>query len=558
MNIIGNSECTASQMAQYLIARNSNAKSWALEYAQLYLEEGEAEGVRGDGAWIQSCKETGNFKFNSGTAVTFDQNNFCGLGVTRKGLKGHSFDTPRLGIRAQIQHLKGYATTISLVNACIDPRYNLINPKGCAPRFEDLAGRWAVPGYDTNKASSLEDAMNKGIGYGFDIVAGVNIMKAIKVTDVKEEANVTNPVIALSAGHGLYTVGKRCLKSIDPNETREWVLNDRIVDKVEEKLKGYYCTVVRVNDTTGKIDTPLATRVTTANNKNADIYLSMHHNAAINGGSGGGTLVYYYPTGDRKAIATKLYNHIVACTGLKGNRSTPVVSTTELYEPKAPNAISFLIENGFMDSTTDTPIILTEEHAERTAVGVVNFLVEYFNLKKNGNVIVTTPSTTPSTIINKNFPTVPFQVQVLVSDLNIRKTPTSVNNSNLVGKCTGKGTFTIVEVQDGWGLLKSYQQNRNGWIYLENASYCKIGSTLVNSTVETNKFSSYKVKVTDNALNIRKGAGTNYGIVGTIKDKGIYTIVDEATGVGATKWGLLKAYETNRNGWISLDFVKKI
>lgn len=107
INIIEKSECTAEQIAEYLIQKNSNSKLWALEYAKLYLEEGDAEGVRGDGAWIQSCKETGNFKFNGGTAVTFNQNNFCGLGVTKKGMNGHSFETPRLGIRAQIQHLKG-------------------------------------------------------------------------------------------------------------------------------------------------------------------------------------------------------------------------------------------------------------------------------------------------------------------------------------------------------------------------------------------------------------------------------------------------------------------
>lgn len=182
MNIIGKSECTASQMAQYLIGKNPSAKPWALEYAKLYIEEGEAEGVRGDGAWYQSCKETGNFKFDSGTAVTFDQNNFCGLGVTKKGMKGHSFETPRLGIRAQIQHLKAYATTAPLKNPCIDPRYKYVS-KGCAPRFEDLAGKWAVPGYNTNLASSLEDAMAKGIGYGFDIIAGINKMKSLVVTD---------------------------------------------------------------------------------------------------------------------------------------------------------------------------------------------------------------------------------------------------------------------------------------------------------------------------------------------------------------------------------------
>ena len=45
--------------------------------------------------------------------------------------------------------------------------------------------------------------------------------------------------IALSAGHGKNTAGKRCKKSLDPNETREWVLNNRIADKVENLLKSY-------------------------------------------------------------------------------------------------------------------------------------------------------------------------------------------------------------------------------------------------------------------------------------------------------------------------------
>lgn len=220
MNIIGKSECTASQMTEYLISKNPNAKSWALEYAQLYLEEGEAEGVRGDGAWIQSCKETGNFKFTGGTAVTFDQNNFCGLGVTRKGLKGHSFETPRLGIRAQIQHLKGYATTAPLKNPCVDHRYKYVS-KGCAPRFEDLAGKWAVPGYNVNLASSLEDAMNKGIGYGFDIIAGIEQMKKIVVKEVKKYYRVQvgaykSKTNAMSMKRKLEVAGfKTLLKQID-------------------------------------------------------------------------------------------------------------------------------------------------------------------------------------------------------------------------------------------------------------------------------------------------------------------------------------------------------
>lgn len=92
-----------------------------------------------------------------------------------------------------------------------------------------------------------------------------------------------------------------------------------------------------------------------------------------------------------------------------------------------------------------------------------------------------------------------------------------------------------------------------GWISYADA---KNAAGVTSATPAT--FTPYKVKVTASSLNIRKGAGTNYGIRGSIKDKGVYTIVGESSGTGATKWGLLKSYEKNRDGWVSLDYVKKI
>lgn len=63
----------------------------------------------------------------------------------------------------------------------------------------------------------------------------------------------------------------------------------------------------------------------------------------------------------------------------------------------------------------------------------------------------------------------------------------------------------------------------------------------------------YIVRVTATDLYIRRGAGTNYGTNGFIKP-GVYTIVEEQDGQGATKWGKLKSGA----GWISLDFVQKL
>lgn len=87
---------------------------------------------------------------------------------------------------------------------------------------------------------------------------------------------------------------------------------------------------------------------------------------------------------------------------------------------------------------------------------------------------------------NKNFPATPFMVRVLVSDLNIRKQPKM--GDNVIGQ-TGKGSFTIVKVSDGWGLLKSYADKENGWIYLENPEYVSIAGAVTTkpSTPKTYK-----------------------------------------------------------------------
>ena len=68
----------------------------------------------------------------------------------------------------------------------------------------------------------------------------------------------------------------------------------------------------------------------------------------------------------------------------------------------------------------------------------------------------------------------------------------------------------------------------------------------------------YRVRIVIPDLNIRKGPGTNYGTVGKYTGKGVFTIVEEASGTGATRWGLLKAYQAGRNGWISLDYAAKL
>ena len=181
--------------------------------------------------------------------------------------------------------------------------------------------------------------------------------------------------LAINAGHGYKTAGKRCLKSIDPKETREYVINKRICDKIEKNLSEYDgIKILRIDDGN---DESISKRAKKANDFKADFYLSVHHNAGINGGNGGGIEAYVYLKVDEKTKnwQEELYKEIVAETGLKGNRAQPIRSADfgECRETAMP---AVLLECGFMDSTVDTPIILTEAFANKVAKGCCDVIIK--------------------------------------------------------------------------------------------------------------------------------------------------------------------------------------
>ena len=118
--------------------------------AQVYVEEGNAEGVTGDVAFVQSIVETGWFRFSGSIPASF--NNFAGLGATDANPAPAQFPDPRTGVRAQIQHLRAYAdptattcTVPPLRHPCVDPRFHLVTPKGRAPSWNQFGnGNWAT------------------------------------------------------------------------------------------------------------------------------------------------------------------------------------------------------------------------------------------------------------------------------------------------------------------------------------------------------------------------------------------------------------------------------
>lgn len=319
----------AKQMREYVKKKNPAVAQSVLDMIPLYLSEGEAEGVRGDIAFVQSCVETGNFGF-SGSAVMLEQNNFCGMGVTSNGKKGNSFDSPQMGIRVQVQHLKAYACTEELVNPKVDPRFRYV-VRGSAPYVEWLG----IPENPHGKGWAA------GAGYGGKIMA---ILKEI-IGD------------SWDAGDG---------------------------------MEG------------------------------------------------------------------------------SGNPNQPI------------NPLS-----GF---------------------------VKVFYKGKDG--------------------------------VNVRKSPCMGDN---VDQVVFDGVYTVV----GISADKLWYKLKSGLFLTSDKQYVQFMEKLSAA-------SSYMVKVDIPDLNIRKGPGTGYARTGRFTGVGAFTIVEEAQGAGASKWGLLKSYQNKRDGWISLDYVTRI
>lgn len=112
-------------------------------FCSIVYNQAASEGVRPEVVFSQAMVETGWLQF--GGDVKPEQFNFAGIGATGNGNQGISFASVKEGILAQVQHLKGYASTDALNNPCVDPRFKyLADKRGSAPYVENLGGAWAA------------------------------------------------------------------------------------------------------------------------------------------------------------------------------------------------------------------------------------------------------------------------------------------------------------------------------------------------------------------------------------------------------------------------------
>ncbi|GKU25933.1 SH3 domain-containing protein [Clostridium folliculivorans] len=192
-NIMGSSEASKEQMINYFKSLKISNYQLSIsidDFVNIAYEEAQAEGVRGDIVVSQAFLETGYFRYNDGKGiVTAEDNNFAGIGAIGIDQSRSKFKDVREGLRAQVQHLKAYASTEPLKNEKADPRFQLV-ARGSAKSLEELGGKWAYPGYDTTAYSSFDQALSSGDTYGQRIYSIIE--RAIGVSNTtKSSTNIT-------------------------------------------------------------------------------------------------------------------------------------------------------------------------------------------------------------------------------------------------------------------------------------------------------------------------------------------------------------------------------
>ncbi|QTY14792.1 N-acetylmuramoyl-L-alanine amidase family protein [Virgibacillus pantothenticus] len=180
--------------------------------------------------------------------------------------------------------------------------------------------------------------------------------------------------VAIGAGHGYHTPGKRT-----PDGEREWSFNNKVVTAAVMHLKEYGIDVLRLDDPSGKTDVPLSTRTNKANEWDADILISYHHNANIGKwGNWTGTETYYYPGASTGlALAKAIHPSIVGVMGLR-DRGIKTANLHMVRESKMP---AILIEGGFMDSTIDIKVMRNDEVLERAGKALADAIADYFGVQ---------------------------------------------------------------------------------------------------------------------------------------------------------------------------------
>lgn len=271
----------------------------------------------------------------------------------------------------------------------------------------------------------------------------------------------------LDAGHSKLTSGKRNEKA-NP-KFYEYEFNNDIAVKLKARLEEHGITVFLTNSTPNGVDIALTTRANKANIKwnslgkpsNA-IFVSIHGNASTGAWANArGVEVYHAKNASSKSkklaslLTNQIYKDVKAIDSGFKQRGVKSSNFTVIYKTNMP---SVLIEHGFYDNKED--LLLMQNKRNIFVEADCKAICDFFGItyKKQAIKIVE-----QKPIENNES----FLIKVIYKGkegLNIRQEPNTT--SKIMGQVYEGGVYTIVEVKNNWGLLKSYAKNKNGWINL--------------------------------------------------------------------------------------------
>lgn len=285
---------------------------------------------------------------------------------------------------------------------------------------------------------------------------------------------MTKYVVAIDAGHGMYTQGKQSCKM-----TKDLYINNKLVKKKGEVIKEnewnrgvatYLAKALErcgigylyVSDMTGKTDVALSTRAKKANDAKCDILVSCHYNATGSCNSWQskvhGLLVLRTEVCSQKSIQlgeliTKQLEQDIKYSYSFGLRKDVDISGFTLAILRQTTMPAVLVEYGFMDYEQEANLMLDVSYQKKCAESTCAAICKYFNVtyKKETTPVATNPSKDNAT--NKSF-----VVKITTDVLNIRKGPAM--SYDIVGKVKKGEAYTIVEEKNGFLKLKSGV----GWI----------------------------------------------------------------------------------------------
>lgn len=193
-------------------------------------------------------------------------------------------------------------------------------------------------------------------------------------------------LIALDDGHGMQTAGKRTPFIPEINRfIHENEFNRAVVRLLNAELKrcGFKTVLTAPSDS----DTPLATRVRTANNARADLFISVHYNALdgkFDGNDPEGFSAHIDPSGGKsQKFAQIAIKHLSKGT-LQKNRG---VVKQQLYVTANTKMPAVLFELGFMDNKREALLMIDPAFQKECAVELAMAVCEYYNIAYKGSDI---------------------------------------------------------------------------------------------------------------------------------------------------------------------------